>query len=269
MTSMTNDQTTETSPRMPALFIGHGSPTNAIENNEWAQAWEVLGKSLPRPRAILVVSAHWMTEGTFVHTAPRPRMIHDFWGFSDQLYQMNYPAPGAPEFARSVIAEVNSTTVIADEGWGIDHGAWVVLLRMYPKADIPVFQLSLDISRPSAFHYDLGRELRRLRDRGLLILGSGNIVHNLGRMNFEEKELAYDWAREFDAKVKDALVRRDHKTLVAYERLGTAAMLSVPSPDHFWPLLYAIGASHDEEPVSFPAEGVAYGSIGMRIVRIG
>jgi len=255
-------------PRMPALFVGHGSPMNAIEDNAFARGWNKIGRALPRPAATLAISAHWLTEGTFVHVAKKPKTIHDFWGFPKALYDMNYPAPGAPEIAEGVIRDMKKTPIKSDTDGGIDHGTWIVLKRMYPDADIPVFQLSIDMSQPSQFHYELGQALTPLREKGVLIMGSGNIVHNLGNISFEENAQPFDWAMEFDAQAKTLLNKGDYHSLITYEKLGHAAALAIPTPDHYWPLLYTLGLVRANEQLSFPIEGIAHGSISMRAVRI-
>ena len=255
-------------PRMPVLFVGHGSPMNGIEDNAYVRGWAALGDTLPRPKAILAISAHWLTEGTFVHVADKPKTIHDFFGFPKTLYDLSYPAPGAPEYAEATRLCVTKTQVKADNDWGIDHGTWIVLHRMYPKADIPVFQLSIDIARPSAFHYELGKELGALRTKGVLILGSGNLVHNLGQIDFDENAPIVNWASEFDGVATALIKDRDHKALINYEKLGHAAMLSIPTPDHYWPMLYALGLQEKDEECSFPIEGITHGSISMRSVLI-
>jgi 4,5-DOPA dioxygenase extradiol len=255
--------------RMPALFVGHGSPMNAIEDSDYSRAWESLGKSLPRPNAVLCVSAHWLTEGTFVHAAEKPRTIHDFWGFPQELYDVRYPCLGSPQRAEETRGLVLSTKVSSDLDWGIDHGTWSVLRRMYPNADVPVFQLSLDMAKTSAAHYAIGEELAALRDRGVLIVGSGNIVHNLGMIDFEETARAFPWAVEFDAAAKLLIEKGDHKALTTYEKLGHAAMLSIPAPDHYWPLLYTLAAAAKDDRITFPVEGISNASISMRTVLIG
>lgn len=265
---ITHTDTLPSTPRMPALFVGHGSPMNAIEDNTFARGWNKLGKALPRPAAILAISAHWLTEGTFVHVAPKPKTIHDFWGFPKELYDMNYPALGAPDIARTVTTMSMPTRITPDTDWGIDHGTWIVLHRMYPDADIPVFQLSIDMSQPSQFHYELGQALAPLREKGVLIMGSGNIVHNLGNISFEEDAQPFDWAVEFDTTAKMLLERGDAPSLIAHEKLGHAAALAIPTPDHYWPLLYTLGLRSKDEPLSFPIEGIAHGSISMRAVQI-
>ncbi len=254
---------------MPALFVGHGSPMNAIEDNTYARAWKKLGGALPRPAAILAISAHWLTEGTFVHVAKKPRTIHDFWGFPKALYDMTYPCPGAPEYARATADTTKGVQIREDRDWGVDHGTWIVLHRMYPDADIPVFQMSIDISRPASFHYELGRTLAPLRKRGVLIMGSGNVVHNLGKIAWEKDAEPFDWALEFDATAKELLAKGDHGALISFEDLGHAASLAIPTPDHYWPLLYTIGLQEKSDGLSFPVEGIAHGSVSMRAIRIG
>ena len=255
--------------RMPVLFVGHGSPMNGMEKNRYSRAWSEIGERLPRPKAVLCISAHWLTRGTFTHERPEPKTIHDFWGFPRELYEIRYGCPGSPELARKVRSLIDRTHVERDTDWGLDHGAWVPLSRLFPDADIPVFQLSIDISRPAAFHYELGKELAPLREWGVLILGSGNIVHNLGQVDFEPDAAPYDWAIEFDELSRDLIERGDHKALMAYERLGRAASLSIPTPDHYWPLIYILGLQLPGEPASFPVDGIAHGSVSMRTVLIG
>ena len=255
-------------PRMPALFVGHGSPMNGIENNTFTSGWENIAAQIPRPTAILSISAHWLTEGTFVHVAQKPRTIHDFWGFPKELYELSYPCPGAPLFAEATKQEMAPERIKDDLNWGIDHGTWIVLHRMYPKADIPVFQMSIDISKQSQFHYNLGKGLSFLRERGVLIMGSGNIVHNLGRIDFSDSAETYDWAQEFDAIACKHIINKNHAELIHYDKLGHSAALAIPTPDHYWPLLYTLGLQQDAETASFPVEGMAHGSISMRSVLI-
>lgn len=252
---------------MPALFVGHGSPMNAIEENAYAEAWRKLGESLPKPQAILSITAHWLSDGeTLVHMAERPRTIHDFWGFPRELNEMLYPCPGAPEFAESLRKHVEKPSIGKDTEWGVDHGTWIVLARMFPKADIPVFQLSIDYPKHGTFHYELGKELAYLRRKGVLVMGSGNIVHNLGMLDMDGT--AFDWALEFDARAKEFLLAGDHPSLIAYEKLGQAAKLSVPTPDHYWPLLYVLGLQEKKDRVSFPVEGIDLGSVSMRTMML-
>jgi len=253
--------------RMPVLFVGHGSPMNAIEDNEYGRGWAEAGKALPRPKAILCVSAHWETPGTQATAMDQPKTIDDFYGFPPELYAVTYPAPGSPELARRVIELALPGLVAPDRNWGLDHGAWSVLRRMFPQADVPVVQLSLDRGKSPREHFDLGRQLQPLRDEGILILGSGNIVHNLGMIVWEER--AFDWAVEFDAQVKQWILDDDPEPIIAYDRQGRAAALSINSAEHFKPLLYALGARVPGEPVGFFNEKVSMGSMSMRSVRFG
>ncbi len=255
---------------MPALFVGHGSPMNAIEETSYAAAWRDAAASIPRPAAILCISAHWETEGTFVTAMERPKTIHDFYGFPDELYRVQYPAPGSPELAGRVRELVGTTAVRPDDGysWGLDHGAWSVLRRMYPAADIPVVQLSLDRTQHPRFHYDLGAELGTLRREGVLIVGSGNIVHNLRLLQWDASR-PYPWADEFDRQAAELILAEEHDRLVAYPALGEAARLAIPTNEHYLPLLYTLAVRQPGEPVSFFAEGLPLSSISMRSVRIG
>ncbi len=262
--------------KMPALFIGHGSPMNCILDNSYTQSLRALGRSLPRPEAIMVVSAHWLTAGTFVGCMARPETIHDFSGFPDALYALRYPSPGAAATARAVTELVRNAQVRCRDDWGLDHAAWAVLRHMYPEADVPVFEMSLDYSfnewhpKPLRYHYDLGKELAALRRRGVLILGSGNIVHNLGMLDFENIDAEpFAWAEEFDAAVKDRLESGDHEGLLDLEALGPSAALAVPTLDHYLPLLSIVALQEKDDPLTFPHEGMQHGSISMRCVRIG
>lgn len=253
--------------RMPALFIGHGNPMNAIEDNEFSHAWAEVGQSIHKPKAILCISAHWETEGTRVTAMDRPRTIHDFQGFPKPLFDLEYPAPGNPVLARLIRATVADVPIILDSDWGLDHGAWSVLCRMFPLADIPVVQLSLNCSKPPAFHYGLGKALGELRNRGILIVGSGNIVHNLGAV--EWKDAAYDWALEFDGQVRRLIVSGDHDAIIRYDQLGDAAKASVPTAEHFLPLLYILGLQETGEEVKFFNEKVTLGAISMTSLQVG
>lgn len=255
---------------MPVLFLGHGSPMNAIEDNAFTQSLKKLGASLPRPAAILVVSAHWLTKGTFVSVAPQPKMIYDMYGFPEELYKVKYPAPGAPGFAKDVKALVKSVSVQEDKEWGFDHGLWSVLIHLFPKADIPVFELSMDYHKPMQYHYDLAKELVQLRKKGVLVVGSGNITHNLRKFDMNNPSAKpVEWAHEFDEKIKKFLDSHDHKGIIDYRKLGTVAELSHPEPSHFLPLLYAIGLQDKSEALTYPHEGFTYGSFSMRCVKIG
>jgi len=255
--------------RAPALFVGHGSPMNAIADNRFSRAWAEVGARLARPTAILCISAHWQTRGTMVTAMARPRTIHDFSGFPEELHRMLYPAPGAPELARQTRDLVARTAVGLDGEWGLDHGTWSVLARMFPRADVPVFQLSLDHTQAPGWHYELARELRPLRERGVLIAGSGNLVHNLRRLDRRLADSGFDWALEFDARAKALIDQGDHQALVAYERLGPAARLAVPTNEHYLPLLYALAAKEEQEPIAYFNEACTMGGISMRSLLIG
>jgi 4,5-DOPA dioxygenase extradiol len=255
--------------KMPALFIGHGSPMNAIEQNAYTQSLNKLGQKLEKPKAIMVVSAHWQTRGTYVHTSPAPKTIHDFGGFPKALFDVQYPAKGSPDFAEAVTKQVTSTKIMHDDDWGLDHGAWAVLRQMYPDANIPVFQMSLDFSKGPAYHYQLAKELDALRSKGLLILGSGNIVHNLGILDWNSPHgKGFDWAIEFDEKVKQNLINRKHDELIDYNKLGKAAQLSVPTNEHYLPMLYVAALQQKKEEISFIYEEMQMGSISMRCFMI-
>jgi 4,5-DOPA dioxygenase extradiol len=253
--------------RLPALFIGHGNPMNAIQDNATTRAWAALGRALPRPKAVLCISAHWYVPGTRVTAMERPRTIHDFGGFPPELFAARYPAPGDPALAARVAAMADARP---DTQWGLDHGAWSVLGHLYPEADVPVVQVSLDDTRPPSFHFELGRRLRPLRDEGVLILGSGNLVHNLhayawGRHPVEP----FDWALRFEAFARERISADDSAALVAYEAHGPDALLSVPTPEHYLPLIAVLGARHPGESAGFPVEGIDGGSISMLAVRLG
>ncbi len=253
--------------RMPVVFLGHGSPMNAIENNEFSRSWIAVGKTLPSPKAILCISAHWETEGTQVTAMEKPRTIYDFYGFPPELYAMTYPASGSPEFAGRVRELVGADRIAPDLSWGLDHGAWSVLSRLFPKADVPVIQLSLDTTKSAQEHYDLGRQLQPLRNEGVLIVGSGNIVHNLRMVVFEDT--AYDWAVEFDGMVKQWILDDNHEPIIHYDKQGRRAALAINSAEHYKPLLYVLGAKEPSEKISFFTEKVWGGSLSMRSVRFG
>ena len=253
--------------RMPVLFIGHGAPTNALANNPYTHALIKLGKELPRPKAILCVSAHWVTEDSRVLVSEKPKTIHDFGGFPRELYQVQYPASGAVETARKISKDL---ALLTDDSWGLDHGTWSVLVHMYPKADVPVFQLSLDQSKKFEEHLELGRKLESLRDQGILILGSGNLTHNLGDINWEPNAEPVDWAVEFDSKAKEALEKRDENFLIDVSAWGKGLFRkNHPTADHYIPLLYVLGTSTDKDKLSYPYEGFEYGSLSMRMVKFG
>lgn len=255
---------------MPALFIGHGNPMNTLADNRYTAAWRRIAASLPKPRAILAISAHWYVPGVAVTAMPAPVTIHDFTGFSQELFDFRYRAPGDPALAQQVSALLRPLEVELDQRWGIDHGVWSVLAHMFPQADVPVLQLSMDRTQPATFHYELGRQLAPLRDEGVLLLGSGNVVHNLAALKWEsEADASYDWAARFEQTVKDRLARRDHAALIDYERLDADAQLAVPTREHYLPLLYVIGAQREDEPVSFPIEGIDMAALSMLSAWVG
>jgi len=256
--------------RLPAVFFGHGNPMNALLDNAYTQAWAKVGAAIPRPSAILCISAHWFVPETGVTVSTAPRTIHDFGGFPAPLYQVQYPAPGDPALARRVQQMLAPLPVTLDERWGLDHGTWSVLKHVYPKADLPIVQLSIDEREPASFHYEIGTRLAPLRDEGVLIVGSGNLVHNLhafawGRHDAEP----FDWALRFEQQARDMLVAGDQAPLVEYDRLGRDALLSIPTPDHYLPLLYVIATRQQDDRVSFPVEGVDGGSVSMLAVKVG
>jgi len=253
--------------RMPVIFVGHGSPMNAIEDNAFRRSWVALGARLPRPKAILCVSAHWETRGVLLTASERPGTIHDFLGFPQALFDVRYPAPGDPALARRAAALLAPFGARLDPERGLDHGAWSVLLAMYPRADVPVVQLSLDTSREAAFHYRLGQALLPLRDAGVLVVGSGNIVHNLRRLDLGEGR-PHDWAVRFDAEIRRRLPPREHGDLIDFERLGPDAGLAVPTPEHYLPLLYAIALQQVGEPLSL-FNTTVFSSLSMTSVLIG
>jgi len=256
-----------TGDRMPVIFVGHGSPMNAIEDNAFRRSWVALGARLPRPKAILCVSAHWETRGVLLTASERPGTIHDFLGFPQALFDVGYPAPGDPALARRAAALLAPFGARLDPERGLDHGAWSVLLAMYPRADVPVVQLSLDTSREAAFHYRLGQALLPLRDAGVLVVGSGNIVHNLRRLDLGEGR-PHDWAVRFDAEIRRRLLAREHGDLIDLERLGPDAGLAVPTPEHYLPLLYAIALQQVGEPLSL-FNTTVFSSLSMTSVLIG
>ena len=254
-------------PLMPALFIGHGSPMNAIEDNVFSRSWREIVTFLPKPRAILCISAHWETMGAAVTASEWPETIHDFYGFPKALFDVQYPAPGSPELAQQIVDLLHPQFVQLDTGRGLDHGAWSVLQAMYPAADLPVLQLSLDRTRNAPSHYELAKKLQPLREQGVLIVGSGNIVHNLRVFNFNETQ-TYDWAIAFDQTVMNCILQRDHAALCDYSKFGQMAALSIPTAEHYLPLLYALAQQQDGEPLRFFNPGVV-SSISMRSLQIG
>ena len=251
------------SDRMPVVFLGHGSPMNAIEDNDYARSWAALGRSLPRPQAILVVSAHWMTHGTtLVDVSAMPRTIHDFYGFPPELYAQSYPAEGSPEVAKEVISLLASHHAEGDDRWGLDHGAWSVLARLYPEADVPVFQLSIDMTKDMDWHLSIGKTLSELRNRGVLILGSGNVVHNLRTMRWGGSP--YDWAQEFDSHFANRLGERDLAALADRQGLGPLLQMAHPSLDHYLPALTIAGASDERDQLIIMNESIDIASVSMR-----
>lgn len=256
--------------RMPTVFLGHGNPMNALHDNAWTRGWAALGQRLPRPRAVLSVSAHWYLPGTAVTAMAAPRTIHDFGGFPRELFEVQYPAPGDLGLVGRVRELLRPLEVRSDLSWGLDHGTWSVLRHVFPAADVPVVQLSIDETQPPAFHYGLGRLLKPLRDEGILLVGSGDVVHNLHAYAWgRHPQEPFDWASRFETQVRELMLRSDHESLVNYESLGADAELSVPTPDHYLPLLYVLGASDENEAVTFPVEGMDGGSISMLSVQIG
>jgi 4,5-DOPA dioxygenase extradiol len=256
---------------MPVLFVGHGSPMNAIEHNAFTEVLSDLSARLPRPKAVCVVSAHWVTSGAQATASPHPRTIHDFYGFPQPLFEVQYPAPGAPEEAKKLTENPGiSPGISSDDQWGLDHGSWSVLRHLYPKADVPAFQLSLDERRSFKEHLELGREIESLRERGVLIVGSGNIVHNLRQMDWNAPHGAYDWAVEFDARVKQAVDARDSNALAEPQKWGKALLAAAhPSVEHYLPLLYCMGSTSERDAVTYPYEGFDFGSISMRMMLFG
>ena len=256
--------------RMPAIFFGHGNPMNAVQQNTWTEGWRRLGAEMPRPRAVLSVSAHWYLPATAVTAMAAPRTIHDFGGFPRALFEVQYPAPGSAELAGRVQSLLAPVPVARDVQWGLDHGTWSVLCHVFPEADVPVVQLSIDETQPPAFHYELGKRLAPLRDDGVLVMGTGNLVHNLHAYGWGRKIVQpYDWAQRFEEQARALIQSGEDGPLIAYESLGADAMLSVPTPDHYLPLLYVLPLRQPGEPVRFPVEGFDGGSVSMTTVQIG
>ena len=254
---------------MPALFIGHGNPMNTLEDNRYTSVWRDLGRNLPRPRAILAISAHWYVNATAVTAMAEPKTIHDFGGFPQALFDYQYPAPGDPELAAQVQSLLSPLNVEMSQDWGLDHGTWSVLAHLFPEADIPVVQLSIDARQPNQFHYQLGNKLAALRDDGVLIFGSGNLVHNLRTIRWTENAPTYPWAIRIEDVLKNKLEQNDHRALVDYESLDPDILLAAPTPEHYLPLLHVIGAQRPGDEVRFPLEGIDLGSISMLSVSIG
>ena len=255
---------------MPAIFFGHGNPMNALQQNAWTEGWAAIGKDIPKPKGIVCVSAHWYLPATLVTAMERPRTIHDFGGFPRELYDIKYPAPGLPELAARVRDLLAPVPVGLDDNWGLDHGTWSVLVHAFPDADVPVIQLSIDETQTPEFHYELARQLAPLREEGVLVIGSGNLVHNLhtyawGRYNVEP----FDWAVRFEENARALLREGNHGPLIAYESLGKDGRLSIPTPDHYLPLLYVIALQQESDEVNFLVEGFDGGSVSMLTLKIG
>lgn len=266
------DQLDEQEQMMPVLFIGHGSPMNGIEDNEFSNRWAKMAKEIPTPKAVLVVSAHWFTRGTQITAMDFPKTIHDFGGFPRELYEVQYNSPGNPALAKETAHLITSTNVELDHDWGLDHGTWTVVRHMYPEANIPVLQLSIDYTKPAQFHYDLGKELLALRKKGVLIIGSGNIVHNLRMVSWDKLNVpgyAYDWAQNINEKFKSLIMEGDHNALIHYSKLGREALLAVPTPEHYLPLMYNLGLKTAKDKISFFNDRAVGGSLTMTSVKIG
>ena len=262
----------EEEEKMPVLFIGHGSPMNAIEDNIFSKRWQQMGKEIPIPKAVVVVSAHWLTKGTMVTAMSNPKTIHDFGGFPQALFDVQYPAPGSPELATEIQKLITNPAVELDHDWGLDHGTWSVVKHMYPDADIPVLQLSIDYYKPAAYHYDLAKQLLSLRKKGVLIIGSGNMVHNLRMVAWDkliDPEYGFDWALEMNDIFKNKISNGFHKELIQYEKLHKAATLAIPTPDHYYPLLYILALQTDNDKVEFFNDKAVGGSLTMTSVKIG
>jgi 4,5-DOPA dioxygenase extradiol len=258
--------------KMPVLFLGHGSPMNAVEENEFVAGWRNIGREIPRPKAVVCVSAHWETQGTQVTAMAKPKTIHDFGGFPEELYNVQYPAPGSPDLAREISGKIKKTKIDLDEKWGLDHGCWVVVRQLYPKADVPVIQLSLDHSQDAQYHYDLAKELAWLREQGVLIVASGNMVHNLGLVAWDKMDAtgyAFDWAIEAGEKMKKFILSGDHRSMIHYQSQGKAYNLAVPTPEHYLPLLYALALKEEKDALKLFNDKAVAGSLTMTSVKIG
>ncbi len=255
---------------MPTIFFGHGNPMNALADNAYTQAWAEIGRTIPMPTAILCISAHWYIPGVAVTAMEQPRTIHDFGGFPRELFEVQYPATGSPELAARVNELLGGDCFMDTGRWGLDHGTWSVLCHVFPDADIPVVQLSINETEPAAFHYNLARKLAPLRDEGVLVIGSGNLVHNLHAYAWGKHDVApFDWALRFEEKARSLMLSDDHEPLINYESLGKDALLSAPTPDHYLPLLYVLALRREGDEVAFPVEGFDGGSISMTTVRVG
>jgi 4,5-DOPA dioxygenase extradiol len=265
------DNLEESETMMPVIFIGHGSPMNGIEDNEFSRYWKKLASEIERPKAVLCISAHWLTRGTFITAMEHPQTIHDFGGFPQALFDVQYPAPGDPKLAEETSGLITSTKVELDHEWGLDHGTWTIVRHMYPEADIPVLQFSIDFNKPAQYHYDLAKELMALRKKGVLILGSGNMVHNLRMVAWDKIDQTYgfDWAIEMNEIFKEKINSGDHKALIDYEKLNKAALLAIPTPDHYYPLLYTLGLKQENDEVNIFNDKPMAGSLTMTSVKFG
>lgn len=256
----------------PVLFIGHGSPMNGIEDNQFSRQWKKQVEHLPAPKAVLVISAHWLTRGTYVTAMEKPKTIHDFGGFPEELFAVQYPAPGDPKLAETTKNLITKTPVGMDHEWGLDHGTWTIVRHMYPEANVPVLQLSIDYSQPASYHYELAKELRALRKRGVLLIGSGNMVHNLMMVDFaniSKPDYGFDWALEARDIFNKHLTNKDHQQLIAYEKLGKSVALAIPTPDHYYPLIYSLGLSTETDTVQLFNDEMVGGSLNMTSVQFG
>jgi 4,5-DOPA dioxygenase extradiol len=262
-------ETPDSEAVMPVLFIGHGSPMNAIQQNDFTEALRKTGKKLPTPKAIMVVSAHWLTKGTYVTASANPEVIYDFSGFPKEMYDIKYPAPGAPEYAELTTGLTKEKLIMPDHEWGIDHGAWTVLMHMFPEATIPVYQLSINSGQSMQKHYELAAMLKELRKKGVLVIGSGNITHNLRKIDWNVNAKPFDWALDFDEKIKNSILSENHDALIHYDKWGSLAQLAHPSNDHYIPLLYSAGLKDKKDEVKFIYEGFHHGSLSMRCIQFG
>jgi 4,5-DOPA dioxygenase extradiol len=266
------DQLSTQEQLMPVLFVGHGSPMNGIEDNEFSQRWTKIAQEIPTPKAVLVVSAHWFTRGTRITAMDFPETIHDFGGFPQALFDVQYPAPGSPALAKEMATLIHSAHVEQAHDWGLDHGTWTIVRHMYPEANIPVLQLSIDYTKGPQYHYDLAKELYALRRKGVLIIGSGNMVHNLGMLawnKINEPGYGYDWALQLNETFKQFITEGNHKALIQYETISKEAKLAIPTPEHYLPLLYSIGLQGPKDSVAFFNDKVMAGSLTMTSVKLG
>lgn len=256
----------------PVLFVGHGSPMNGILDNNFSQQWKKQVEHLPTPKAVLVISAHWLTNGTYITAMEKPQTIHDFGGFPQELFDVQYPAPGSPALALETQKLVHATTIGLDHEWGLDHGTWTIVRHMYPLAKVPVLQLSIDYSKPAAYHYALAKELKALRKQGVLIIGSGNMVHNLGRVAWDRLDdinYGYDWAIESNQLFKKLIAEKNHQALINYQSLGASVQLAIPTPDHYFPLIYTLGLSDEKDGINYFNDNLVAGALNMTSVQFG